>query len=584
MIASPPSPRRLAATAAALALLVVVVYAPARRFEFLHLDDNEYVTENAAVRSGLNAGSVRWAWTAYHSGHWHPLTWLSLMADVERSGVDPGAMHTTNVLLHAACAALLFLALHAATGHFGASAFAAALFALHPLRVESVAWVATRKDVLSGLFVMLLLWAWAGYARRESLTRYLLALAAFGLALLAKPTVAVVPCGLLLLDWWPLRRLPFSPPADLAATEAGTTSDAPATRSALWILAEKIPFFAIAALTLTQTWAAQNAAGAVTASDALTLPVRVANALWNYALYLARTAWPFDLGVFYPLAKVPPEKAVAVAVLLVLVTFAALRERQRRPWLLLGWLWFCGMLVPVSGIVQFGGQAMADRYTWLPHIGLFVAVAWEAADRVRRSTMPRFAAPAAAVGVLGAFAALTSLQLAWWSDSVRLLTRTIAVTSDNYLAHNNLGVALESLGRFEEAAPHYLEAARINPTWPEALSNSGIVLARQGRMKEALERFESAVRIRPGFAKAHNNLATALSSLGEADRAMQHFQIAVDLDAGYVDARVALAQVLERKGRTDEAGKHYAIAASQAPGVPVIQEALARVRGQAGTP
>jgi tetratricopeptide (TPR) repeat protein len=575
MIFSVPSLLRPAVAAAALALAVMVVYSPVHRFQFLHLDDNEYVTENAAVRSGLTAESVHWAWTAYHSGHWHPLTWLSLMADVERAGVNPGAMHWTSALLHAACAALLCLALHAATGRLGASALAAALFALHPLRVESVAWVAARKDVLSGLFVILLLWAWAAYARGGSRRFYLLALVAFVSALLSKPTVAVIPCGLILLDWWPLRRLSSSPP-----TGTDVAIAAAPVRSVPWIVAEKLPFLAIAAWTLTRTWAAQHAAGAVADGDALSLSVRLSNAVWNYGLYLARTAWPFDLGVFYPLTRVPPEKAVTVALLLALVTLAALRLRRSRPWLLLGWLWFCGMLVPVSGIVQFGGQAMADRYAWLAHIGLFVAVAWETADLVRRAGLPRGAAPAMAALLLAGLAALTSLQLSWWSDSVRLLTRTIAVTSDNYLAHNNLGVALESLGRQDEAASHYLEAARINPTWPEALSNSGIVLARQGRMTEAVERFETAVRIRPGFARAHNNLATALSSLGEIDRALSHFQAAVDLDPGYVDARIALAQLLERKGLAIEAARHYAIGASQAPGVAAIREGLARVGGQ----
>lgn len=571
----PSSPWRRRA-AAALALTVLAVYSPARHFDFLQLDDNEYVTENPAVRSGLNADSVDWALTAYHSGHWHPLTWLSLMTDVQFFGLEAGAMHAVNVLLHALGVAALFLALHTATGRLGTSAFVAALFALHPLRVESVAWVATRKDMLSGLFVMLTLWAWAAYARRESLLRYLAALAAFGLALLAKPTVAVVPCGLVLLDWWPLRRLPFSP-----AGEAGTEGlDPRSPRSLLRVLAEKLPFFALAALTLTQTWAAQNAAGAVAREEGLTLAVRTTNALWNYALYVARTAWPFDLGVFYPLQRVPVDKAVAVAVLLALATAVAWRERSRKPWLLLGWLWFCGMIVPVSGIVQFGGQSIADRYSYLPHIGLFVALGWEAADRLRRSTLPRAFAPVSAGLLLAALAFLTSQQLWWWTDSVRLLTRTIAVTSGNYLAENNLGVTLESMGRYDEAAPHYEEAARLNPLWPEALNNSGIVLARRGRTEEAIARFETALRVRPGFARAHNNLATALSSIGRADEAFEHFRRAVELDPSYVDARVALALLMERRGDLAGARQNYQVAASQAPNDPNIAASLARLRGQ----
>lgn len=565
------------AIAAGLAVLVLAVYAPARDFAFLNLDDNEYVTENPFVHSGLSQANVRWALTAFHSGHWHPLTWLSLMADCEWFGVHAGPLHLVNVLLHAAAAALLFLALDAATGRRWRSAFVAALFALHPLRVESVAWVAARKDVLSGFFVMLLLFAYARYTRRESRPGYAFVFVAFALALLAKPTVAIVPLALLLFDYWPLGRLGL-PSSPETSPESSHGLPARRQRSPGRLLAEKVPLFALAAFTLSRTWAAQQAAGAVMTADGLTLPVRVGNALWNYALYLGRTVWPFDLAVFYPLVPVPVAQSAAAATMLALLTVLALRERSRRPWLLVGWLWFAGTLVPVSGIIQFGGQAMADRYSYVPHIGLFVAVTWELAERMSSARVPRAGVAAMAAGLLLACAALSSRQLGYWKDSVTLLEHAVAVTSGNYLAHNNLGVALAGLGRQDEAARHYAEAARINPTWPEAQNNLGIAYAWRGDYAEAGRHFIEALRVRPDFAKAENNLATALARQGDLDGAIVHYTRAVELDANYVDALFALADAFERRGRLDEAEARYARVVELQPGWAPARQALDRVR------
>lgn len=572
MRSSRPDRRPIAAgLALALGLAVVALYAPARHFSYIGLDDNEYVYENPAVRSGLNAGSAHWAVTAYHSGHWHPLTWLSLMADVELFGLDPGASHAVNVLLHALAVALLFLALRESTGRTGASLLAAALFALHPLRVESVAWIAARKDVLSGVFLMALLWAWARYTRRETPAGYALALAAFALALLAKPTVVIAPFALLLLDWWPLGRLPGTPGEDVAAARPPR-----ARRGAAWLVGEKLPFFALAGATLTQTLAAQQAAGAVTTGDALTLAARAGNVLWNVVLYLAATVWPVGLGVFYPLRNATFGMVAGATALLLAITAFAFRERGDRPWLLLGWLWFLGTLAPVSGIVQFGGQSMADRYSYIPHVGLLVAVAWEAASRVPRWSMR--AKTVAALLPLAALAAVSRAQLGYWSDSITLFTHTLAVTKGNYLIENNLGTALEAAGRPEEAARHYLEAVRLNPTWPEALNNAGIAHAWQGRLPEAADHFARALRIRPGFAKAENNLGTALSQMGDLDGALVHYQRAVELDPHYFDALSALGEIRERRGELAEAEEAYARAVDEAPGSPVARMRLDRVR------
>ncbi len=566
--ARPGVPFRRFAVVAAIVFAVLALYAPVRNYPFINLDDNEYVTDNPFVRTGLSGANIEWALTAFHSGHWHPLTWLSLMADCQWSAADPGALHLVNALFGAAAAALLFLWVESATGCFWRSAFVAALFALHPLRVESIAWVAARKDVLSGLFLMLAIWAWVAYAKNPSVRRYLLAAVAFALGLLAKPTVAILPCGLLLLDFWPLRRRRLP----------GTSADAGRYEVSLaWLVAEKLPLLALAALTLRQTWAAQHAAGAVM-QGYLPFPTRVANAFWHYALYLGRTFWPLDLAVFYPLRPVPLANAVVSALALALVTVLAWRVRAKLPYVLVGWLWFLGTLLPESGIIQFGGQAIADRYSYIPHIGLFLMLTWGAADLLERWQVPRTAIAGAALFLLGGLAARASDQLGYWSSSVTLFERAIAVTDGNYMAHNNLGVALDDLGHEEEAAKHYAEAVRINPTWPEALNNYGIALARRGEFGEARRRFEEAIRIRPLFAKAENNLGTTYGREQNFDEAIVHYTRALELDASYFDARYALGDALERRGRFRAAEVQYREALALRPGFAPVATALARVQ------
>jgi tetratricopeptide (TPR) repeat protein len=557
-----PTRQRLAVVAV-LVVAVLAVYAPVREYPFVQLDDNEYVFENPFVRTGLSRANVEWAVTAFHSGHWHPLTWISLMADCHWSGADPGALHAVNAALHAAGAALLFLWLHLATGSLWRSAIVAGLFALHPLRVESVAWISARKDVLSGVFVMLTALAWVRYARRETLARYLAVVVAFALGLSSKPTLAILPAGLLLLDLWPLGR------GRMPLTRAAP----PGARSPARLVAEKIPLLALAALTLSQTWASQQAAGAVV-GESLPLAARLGNAFWNYALYLGRTFWPVELAVFYPLQAVSVLQASLGAALLAGVTVAAWRLRERAPYVLVGWLWFAGTLLPVSGVIQFGGQSMADRYSYIPHIGLLVALVWGAADLVGRLRIPQAAAAVVAALLLVVLAARSSDQRAYWRDSVALFERAIAVAPGNYMAHNNLGVVLEARGQRDEAAAHYAAAVRFNPTWPEAQNNLGITYAWRGDYAGARRHFGEALRIRPGFARAQNNMATAFAREGNLDAAIAHYTRAVELDPGYLDAHYALADALERRGRGAEAARHYRRVLELAPG---MQPAAARL-------
>lgn len=563
--------RQRLAVIAVLVVAVLGVYAPVRDYPFVQLDDNEYVFENPFVRSGLSRANVEWAFTAFHSGHWHPLTWISLMTDCHWSGADPGALHAVNVALHAAGAALLFVWLHLATGSLWRSALVAGLFALHPLRVESVAWISARKDVLSGVFVMLTALAWVRYARRETLARYLAVVVAFALGLLAKPTLAVLPAVLLLLDVWPLGRgrIPFTPAAR------------PSARPPARLLAEKVPLVALAALTLSQTWASQQAAGAV-AGEHLSLATRFGHAAWNYALYLGRTFWPLELAVFYPLQPVPALQAWLAAALLAGLTFAAWRLRERAPYVLVGWLWFAGTLLPVSGVIQFGGQSMADRYTYIPHIGLLAALVWGAADLARSRRIPRAASAVAAALVVAALAARSSGQLGYWRDSAALFERAIAVAPGNYMAHNNLGVVLEARGQRDAAAAHYAAAVRFNPTWPEARNNLGISYAWRGDYAGARRHFAEALRVRPGFARAHNNMATAFARDGDLDAAIAHYTRAVELDAAYVDAHYALADALERRGRGAEAVRHYRRVLELAPSMQPAAARLEALRAAGG--
>jgi len=442
--------------------------------------------------------------------------------------------------------------------------------------VESVAWVAARKDVLSGFFLMLTLWAYVGYARQPSLRRYVAVLAAFGCGLTAKPTLAVAPCALLLLDYWPLERV------RRRAAGAEKEGAAPPRGSPLWLVAEKLPLLGLAAATLTQTMAAQRAAGAVVSADQVAFSARLGNALWSYARYLGATVWPFDLAAFYPLQPVPPVLAVLAALGLALITGLAYRWRNRSPYLVVGWLWFLGTLLPVSGLIQFGGQAMADRYSYLPHIGLLVAITWGLADLLAHWAVPRNLIAAGAALVLGACAARSADQLRYWHDSVTLFEHALAVTTDNFMAHNNLGVALQAQGRLEEAAQHYAEAVRVNPTWPEAQNNIGIAYAWRGDYREARAHFSEALRVRPAFANAENNLATALAYEGDFEAAIVHYTRALEIDPGYVDARYALADALERRGRLQEAADEYARVVAARPNWPPALERLQRVRAAIG--
>ena len=502
------SPRHIA-----LPLLVVAtiaVYAPVARHEFVGLDDGAYIFENDRVLAGLSAESAGWAFRTTRASNWHPLTWLSHMLDVQLFGPDPHAHHLVNLLFHLANTVLLFLVFARMTGTFWRSAAVAALFALHPLHVESVAWVAERKDVLSTFFGLLSLWLYVRYVEAPGAARYLLVLLAFALGLMAKPMLVTLPFVLLLLDYWPLGR---------------PTSD--------WqrLVLEKAPFLVLSAASSVVTVYAQSSGAAIITMESLPLGLRIGNALISYVSYLGQTLWPHALAVYYPHpGELWPLGAVAAALLLVGLSVLALRAGRSRGYAALGWFWYLGTLVPVIGLVQVGEQAMADRYTYLPLIGLFVVLAWGVPDLVRSRRLPHVLLPIGGGVVLLALSVQTWIQVGYWKSTETLFQHTLSVTRDNSTAHAALAGAYFHEGRLEEAIAQYREALEIDPEYARAHHNLGVALERQGHRTEALAQHMEAVRIQPDYATYQLGLATALHRSGRVEEAIPRYEKALLLD------------------------------------------------------
>jgi protein O-mannosyl-transferase len=511
-VSAAPRSTRWAVPAVAVALLAgtSLLYARVSSFGFTYFDDPRYVTENARVLAGLSWDNASWAFTTFHFSNWHPLTWLSYMLDVELFGPDPGALHLVSAALHAANAALLFLVLHRATGALGRSAFVAVLFAVHPLQVESVAWVSERKEVLSTLFGLLALLAHVRHAARRTATRYALVALAFALSLMAKPTWVTLPFLLLLLDAWPLQRV-----AELAGEPAA--GPARFERLPLRVLAlEKAPLLALSLASSLLTVIAQNRGGAVVGLE-LRLGVRLANAAVSYLTYLAKVLWPARLAAFYPFPGSWPAWEVAGSALVLLgLTTWAVRSLRAAPWFTVGWLWFVGTLVPMIGLVQVGGQAMADRYTYLPSIGLFLAGTWGACEWAARRGA-RVPLRVVAVTVAALLAALTWRQAGYWSDHVTLFRHAIAVTGPNARAHAFLSDGLRKAGRHDEALAEAREAIRIEPWAGRFRMNLAIVEVDLGRLPAARRTLEEALRLDPRLAFARALLGEVETALGRPE-------------------------------------------------------------------
>ncbi len=537
-----------------LLLAVGFVFGQTVRYEFVNMDDSVYVYENPMISRGLTVSGIAWVFTHSHAGNWHPVTGLSHILDCQFYGLDAGRHHLTNVLLHAATAILLFLVLWRMTGGLWASALVAALFAVHPLRVESVAWVAEQKDVLSGLFFMLTLGTYLWYVRGPfSRGRYGLLVVVFALGLMAKPMLVTLPLVLLLLDYWPLGRMAR------AAANGSVAGGGRAGRFSfpMRLLFEKLPLLLVAAVFCVVTLWAQGRASAL--DNHLTASWRIGNALVSCVTYIVQVFCPVGLAAYYPHPelRLPIWEAIGALVALTCISAGVLAGWRRCPYVFVGWLWYLGMLVPVIGLIQQGSQARADRFTYLPQIGLYVALAWGAADACRSWPYRRWVCSVASVLVLVVLMGCAWRQTSFWQDSKTLWIHALACTSRNNVAHNNLGLALADLGRLDEAIAQYQKALEIRPNYMEAHINLGIAMGQRGRPDEVIAHYRKALEIKPGSAIAQNNLGAILVSRGRPAEAVPYYQQALKIDPDYVQARVNLASALATVGRFDEAIAEY---------------------------
>jgi tetratricopeptide (TPR) repeat protein len=541
-----------------LVLTTLVVYGQLLHCEFIRFDDPVYVTQNSHVTGGLKRDGIIWAFTTGHAGNWHPLTWLSHMLDAQLFGLRAGFHHVTSVLLHVANSLLLLLLLTRLTGALWRSAFVAFLFALHPLHVESVAWISERKDVLSTFFWLLTLLTYAWYVQKSRIFPYLLSLTFFAMGLMAKPMLVTTPFLLLLLDYWPLKRWT---PADGGPPKRGGTpakQERTSLSKSVVLVREKLPFVALASISIWVTLVVQRRGGAMSSLEVLPLQLRYANALVAYVGYLKKTLWPFNLAVFYPYAtSIPSWTLVFSALALIGLTVLVFHYARSFPFLSVGWFWYLGTLVPVVGLIQVGEQAMADRYTYIPTVGLFIAVTWIVADLIQQRSRLKPVLAMSATILIAACAITTWVQLRSWMNSLTLFEHAIQVTENNYMAYGILGMEYADRGDLEKAVSLYQSALNVNPKFTLARNGLGVALARQGKQAAAVDQFTWAIQIKPGNATAHFNLGVIYEEQGKSDLAIQHYADALRLGSGSTDASFRLAVLLATLGRTAEAIKAY---------------------------
>jgi tetratricopeptide (TPR) repeat protein len=530
-----------------LIFISLVVYLQVGSFEFVNYDTDRYVYENKYVAAGLTKKSIGWAFSTFYASNWHPVTWLSHMLDVEIFGIRPVWHHLGNLLFHIANTLLLFWVFLRMTGEVWPSSLVAALFAIHPLHVQSVAWVAERKDVLSTFFGLLTVASYTRFVRRPGLGRYMPVLIFFILGLMSKPMIVTLPFVLLLLDYWPLKRFRFQMNRDFS-----TIGLQEAVKGGL--IVEKIPLFLIAAASSMITLYAQQSGGAVGSSFLYPLHLRIVNALVSYASYIGKMLWPVNLAVIYPYPGAFPAWLVAAACLMLAgISYLALKYHKSRPWLPVGWLWYLGTLVPVIGVVQAGSQAMADRYTYVPLIGLFIILAWGLFDLVQQNRLKNLAIPAISIAVLGALAAVSWVQVGYWKDSIALFSHALDVTQNNYVAHNNLGHRLLELGKTDEALTQFEKSIAINPKFEIAYLNLGLAFSRKGELDQAIRHYSKALQIRPDYSVAHNNLGNVWYRMGKPDKAYEHYLQAIKINPAYAEAYNNLGAASIRLGELNRA-------------------------------
>ncbi|MHC4911408.1 MAG: tetratricopeptide repeat protein, partial [Planctomycetota bacterium] len=550
-----------------LAIGTFVAFEPVLHNDFVGYDDPFYVTDNPNVNVGIDRKSIAYALTTAHGAIWNPVTTLSHILDCHLFGLNPFWHHLTSLLFHMASTLLLFGILKRMTAAVWPSAFVAAAFALHPLRVESVAWVSSRKDVLSVFFWMLTTWAYVRYTEHPGIRRYLLVFLFLWLGLLAKPMLLTLPFALLLLDYWPLGR--FQPAIQ---------------KTTLRLIAEKLPLFVLVAAVGLIAYIVPQSEGALKLTESLSLSTKFANALAAYIAYIGKIFYPADLAVLYPHPRdtLPAFQPIASLLILALISAAVFYKTSKRRYLTTGWLWYLGTLVPVIGLVQLGHQAVADRYTYLPSIGIFIIAAWGAVELLAKSRLPKAVPAISAAAILIALSICTRAQACYWQNSLTLYERAVAVTKNNYIMHYNYANALLRAGRHGEALTNFEQALKINPQYFDARNGIGRALLKQGKTDEAIACFSEILRLKPGYYKAHYNMALAMTKNGNYDNAVEHFQKALRVKHDWPQAHYYMGRALYLQGDRDSAAEQFVQALRLKPDYLTARVKLARTLAEMG--
>jgi protein O-mannosyl-transferase len=542
--ASPSDPHRSRlGKVASIALLVAVItsaYLPLFSNAFIVYDDPVYITRNPHIQSGLSLETWKWAWTSTDAANWHPLTWIVHALNVNLFGMNAGGHHFTSLFVHVLNAVVLYLLLWQVTLYKGRCLVVAALFGLHPLAVESVSWAAELKNVLCTFFFLLAIAAYGWYAARPRIARYAALTVAFALALCSKPMAITLPFVLLLLDFWPLGRV-----KGLSSPKLGFS-----VRSPMELVLEKIPLCMLSASSAIVTFVAQSSGGAVDPLSVVPLHARFVNAIYSYLVYIIQAFWPVGLAPYYPLVPVGAGQVALATLFLATATVVVWRQRAARPYLIVGWLFYVGTLIPVIGLVQVGGQARADRYTYIPMIGIFVAIIWLVGDFAVSRKLRPVLQTALSAAILALFAVLTWRQASRWRDDITLWSYTLQATGNNFMAEDNLGLALLQKGNVEEALPHFYRAQTLNPDDLVSTVNVATDLLAHGRAREAIEKYQAALR-RAAFVpmmqpNIHSNLGSAYLSVGDVDQARNHFEIALRLDPNDALAKSGMQWIEQR--------------------------------------
>ena len=520
-----------------LTIIIIITFWGIQHYDFV-FDDAVYVTNNAHVTKGLTADNILWALTTTDAGFWHPLTWLSLLIDYELYGLNAGGYHWVNLLFHIGSTILLFLALNRMTGSLYCSGFVAALFAIHPLHVESVVWIAERKDVLSTFFWMLTMWLYVYYVNRPGVWRYCIVLCAFILGLLSKPMLVTLPFVLLMFDYWPLNRF-------------GLSSN---KKQAVSLVLEKAPLVVVSIIMIVVTFYTEQKAGVVLSFELVPPELRLMNVVVSYVEYIKKMFWPQDMAVFYPyFTTLPIGKVLLSGLVLIVISLFAVRQWKERPYLAVGWLWYIGTLVPVIGIIQIGSHAMADRYTYVPLIGLFIMMAWGTTEMMKHWSFNKYLIPVGAIAVIFILMTCSRIQLQVWKNSITLFQHAINVTTKNYLAHNNLGEALASKGEYEAAVYHYREAIKIRPNYALAHTNLGVILVLHSNFDEGIKHFHESLKIEPNYSRAQLYLADTLLRKGECDESIALYYKILQIEQDNPDLYNNLGVALACRGKINEA-------------------------------